>query len=267
MTARHSRTAEPQAEALTLLELLVVLAIISLLLAIFSPSLRYVDRHVKETVCATDTGTLVEAAIMYATDDSAGWMPDLSVNPDTGSLLGQGPYWTWPHWRRTFENSYGVSHRHWYSMSNPKWGLDRFYYWGWNGSDPDTATHMVMGRYFFGSERKMNSDYVRSRLIDVPDNPNMKLFPSRLYGESYYRMLWTDLNRQWPESATDDWWVTPGDPYRWGANHLYDGDKGDPNYGNWPRGSHVGYVDGSVGWTPGSEIIYRLSFGGAEMYW
>ena len=265
--ARHRKTAKRQAapEAFTLIELLVVLAIISLLLAILSPSLSKLRRFADETICATDTSTLVEAAIAFATDND-GNMPDLSVHPDTGALLSSAPYWTWPGWRRKFEADYGVSHRHWYSLSNPKWGLDRFYYWGWNGSDPDTATYMVMGRFYFGSERKMNAPGVRSRLIDVPTDSNIKLFPSRLYGKSYYRMLWTDLNRQWPESA-DDWWVTPGDPDRWGANHLYDGDSGDPDYGNWPRGSHVGYVDGSVNWMPGSEIMYRLSVGGAEMYW
>ena len=257
---RHAATA-----ALTLLELLVVLAIISLLLALVAPALKNLDRHTKETICAPDTGSLVTASITYAADND-GNMPDLSVRPETGSLLGSAPYWTWPGWRRTFESSYGVSHRHWYSLSNPRWGLDRFYYWGWNGSDPDTATYMVMGRFYFGSERKMNTDSVRTLLADASADPNVRLFPSRLYGESHYRMLWTDLNRQWPASG-DDLWVTPGDPDRWGANHLYDGDSGDADYGNWPRGSHVGYVDGSVNWTPGAEIMYRLSIGGAEMYW
>ena len=51
---------------MTLIELLVVLAIISLLPALVAPALKNLDRHTRETICSTDTGSLVRASITYA---------------------------------------------------------------------------------------------------------------------------------------------------------------------------------------------------------
>ena len=240
-----------------------VVAIISLLAALIVPSLKRVRLVTKEAICGSDTHTLVQATLLYATE-FRGYMPDMSVEPQTQTLLSNPTYWTWPAWRRIFEGKYGISHRQWYSLSNPRWGLDRFYYWGWDGNDPETATHMVIGRFYFGSERRLNTDGVWNAMIDLPAEAKRPLFPSRVWTKSYYKMLWTDLNRQWPASP-QDWWITPGDPDRWGANHLYN--THDAELGNWPQGSHVGYVDGSVGWIDGAEIKHRVTLGGTECYW
>ena len=258
---RKSSTLRPR-PAFTIIEFMAVIAIISVLLAILGPTLRRIRTITKETICAADTRTLVQATLLYATQYK-GYMPDMSENPETGTLVGT-PYWTWPPWRRFFESKYGISHRQWYSLSNPRWGLDRFYYWGWDGVDPDTATNMVMGRFYFGSERRMNTDAVYNAMIGLPAGATRPLFPSSVSKKSYYKMLWTDLNRQWPATA-DTWWITPGDPDRSGANHLYG--SGETPLDNWPQGSHVGYIDGSVGWTKGSDILHRITIGSAEMYW
>ena len=265
MTLRHKANSMVRRpwRAFTLIELLVVIAIISLLAAILAPALDHLKTYTKEVICATDTRALVEATLMYGTDNR-GWTPDLSLNPDTGAVLGAAPYWTWPQWRRHFEDRYDISHRQWYSLSNPKWGLDRFYYYGWNGSNPDTASHMVMGRFYFGSKTKMNSAAIRNALPGGPYDPGISLFPTHIWRDSTFKMLWTDLNRQWPAGPMD-YWVTPNDPDRWGANHLYY--LGDPALGYWPEGSHVGNIDGSVTWTNGADIEYRITINGAEMYW
>ena len=239
-----------------------VVAIISLLAALIMPSLQRARLITKETICGGDTRSLVQATLVYATE-FRDELPDLSLEPDTKAGLIP-TYWTWPQWRRIFERKYGITHRQWYSLSNPRWGLDRFYYWGWDGNDPDTATHMVMGRFYFGSGRWLNSDSVWNAMIDRPSADRRPLFPSRVSTKSYYKMLWTDLNRQWP-AGPEDWWVTPGDPDRWGANHLYNKHAGE--LGNWPEGSHVGYLDGSVGWTEGADIELRMTLGGSEYYW
>ncbi len=251
---------------LTLIEVMVVVTLILILVGLLMPKMQNLQRTLKETICATDTRKLLEASLVYAMDNR-GRMPDLTTRPN-GNVDSSNIYWSWPYWRDYFEEAYGLQRIHWYSPSNPKWSLDRFYYWGWNGVDPKTSTHFVMGRYYMAASQTNTKEFY-DKLVDRPADLKAPLFPRWMDDRegAYYKMVWMDLTRQWPGGATNNW-VTPGDPDRWGANHLYAADYTDPN-SLWPSGAHVGYLGGHVLWTPGADIKYRLSWknNSVDIYW
>ena len=234
--------------AFTVVELLVVIAIIALLVSIMMPSIRLARSGAELALCASHQTELANASISYAIANK-GKFPDLSLD-DVGRIRSSQMYWTLAHWRDHLETSYGVTRQNWYSVSNPWWNRDDFYRWG--------STYMVMGRFYFGKNRVMNNpNYARSVRGYTPMG-DRSAFAHRLGEIPAFAQLWTDLNRQWP-AGQDDFWISPGDPNRVGSNHLN-------RAINWPRGSHVNYVDGHQEWVKGPDIIYRHSHG-AEIYW
>jgi prepilin-type N-terminal cleavage/methylation domain-containing protein len=239
--------------AFTLIELLVVVAIIALLVSILLPTIARAKRIARETVCASNVHHVVEAFQIYASENEAA-LPDLSRDPITGHGTGQVCYWMMGYWRNLLRRRYGVARDMLYSPSNNRWNRDDFYYW--DGEDSDSRC--VIGYFCFGGYTKLADASFRDHMIDPPET-ELPLFRMRMDRRSYYTFVWTDLNRQWPASPEDNW-VTPGDPNRWGANHLYVRQ-------NQPRGSHVGGFDGSVVWQDGREIKLQAVHGNAEFYW
>ena len=235
-----------------MVELIVVVAIILLLSTILFPLAGRMLRRAKEAKCAMDLSSLTKVATLIATDEKD-YLPDLTRDPVSGAALNHQPYyWTSASWRNKLTRDYGAMRDHFYSASNDKWNRDDFWEWG--------DTHMVMGRFYMGSE-VVGNDVIVSSMVNPPSDVEAPLFPfGKITSGTYYDMLWTDLNRQWPSGGTDNW-ITPGDPRRYGANHLY------PDEPEWPSGSHESPVDGSVRWKPGDEIEHRVTHRGAEIYW
>ncbi len=242
----------------TLIELLVVVAIIIALLAILMPSMGIALRRAEEAVCATDTRTLSQVTLNYASD-YYGVLPDLNRRP-TNNSQATNIYWSWSEWREIFEDTYGVQRQNWFSVSNTSWSGDELYYWGWNGADPDTATHMVMGRFYLSSDLA-NSDTFYNAMTDPPPADARPLFARRISDRSYFKVVWADLNREWPDNPGVIDWATPG-AARIGANHLYSGDTS-----SMPEGSHLGYLDGSVRWSNAGEMKKRSTISSAAIWW
>jgi len=130
----------------------------------------------------------------------------------------------------------------------------QFSYWTtkyWKDWFMDSAG-MTRDVFYSASNRKWNRD-------DFWDYNGGGTFPEAPETVSYYPMLFADLNRQYPSGAGDNW-VTPNDPNRWGSNHLYGTDP-------WPTLNHIAHVDGSVHKVDGSDVKFRFTWGGSEIYW
>ncbi len=260
--------------AFTLIELLVVISIIALLIALLLPAVGKAKLNAQELVCSVDVRSLMQASLTYAGDEG-GKLPDMSVDRESGVMVASGVHWSFPSWRDYLEANYGIQRQQWYSFTNSKWNRDDFYHYP--TGDRATASNFVMGRFHLAGTLP-NSDAFREAVnpgsargggrgggrgtgtaptaptLPVYD-PNRPLFPTTTEDQPNISLVWTDLNRQWPIGS----WITPDDPLRHGANHLYEGD--------WPAGSHAGHVDGHVAWTPGRELRQRAIFGSVAHFW
>jgi len=241
--------------AFTLVELLVAIAIVAMLLAMLVPSLSRGRLLAREARCGVQLRQLNIACMAYAAENKR-WLPEVSADPQGNQSVGGSIlYWMAGYWRDYLRETYGLPRNAMYSPSNSLWNRDDFYY---HDTGRPGATYCVFGRFYFGGYDRLNTSGFRDHMVDPPADDGTPLFARRLGGASVYNWMWTDLNRQWP-SGPEDWWLTPGDARRLGANHL------DTKI-NWPRGSHVGYLDGHVGWTPGDAIELRVILS-AEFYW
>ena len=241
--------------AFTLIELLVVVAIITTLIAILLPALATSKRTAKEAVCGTDIRMLIVTSITYA-HGSVGWLPQMQDKAGT-SFTQSHAYWSYPYWRKLLRDDYGVQRQHYYSASNDVWRDDDLYYWGWDGSDVETATHMVMGRFYFGTANLVDRDDFKNAVVDPAIPTNGRLFASKTNHKANVDLLWTDLNRSW-----GGYFINGGN--RFGANHMYTQES------NTPDGTHLGHVDGSVTWSGRDEIKLRIQYptpNFADLYW
>ena len=238
----------------TLVELLVTIAIIALLVSILLPSLNQAKILAREAVCAVNVRNLCLAATQYAAENNQ-WFPEVAHDLESGYSLPRlcVCYWMVGHYRDVLRDDYGVCRRGLYSPSNPGWNRDTFYVYPDGSND-----RCVMGYFFFGGYDEMNEPWFRNRMTAPPDvSDNTPLFARRLGDRSHYDFLWADLNRQYPISGEDTWVKSSG---VYGANHL-NGSKR-----NWPRGSHMGYLDGHVEWIDGEGVILQ-ALSDAELYW
>lgn len=244
-----SRAGIVPARAFTLIELLVVIAIIALLLSILLPSIQRARRQATEVLCATHVKNLTTASTSFAADHDT-WLPNMGTNAVGKRDGGQArPYWISQFWRDYFGEYYGLKRESFYSPTNSKWNRDDFWDWG--------NEEAVIGYFNFGN-RPQFTESCFDQVKDTEPELTRPMFPRRLNDSSFYRFLWTDLNRQWP--AGSHTFVTPGDPNRWGANHLYIEDDEI-------KGSHVGRIDGAVEWIDGEELKRRCTFAGTAYYW
>jgi len=241
-----------KAQGFTLIELLVVIAVIALLAAIVVPSISSTITTARETRCAVELSSLTKGALFYSIEHD-GKLPDITrKGGPNGNQQGQFSYWTTKYWKDWFQEEAGMTRDAFYSASNKKWNRDDF--WDYNGG----GAWVVTGRFYFGVPRYNDPDML-GKLQNAPSDVFLPLFPEAPETESYYPMLFADLNRQYPSGSGDNW-VSPGDPNRWGSNHLYGTNP-------WPKINHIAHVDGSVHKIPGTEVKYRFTWAGSEIYW
>ncbi|MBI1373516.1 MAG: prepilin-type N-terminal cleavage/methylation domain-containing protein [Phycisphaera sp.] len=245
----------------TIVELMVVCSILVLLMAILLPGLTEARIRAQEVVCGANLRTLGMSCIVYAGDNQR-LLPDLSLKPGTTATFTH-TYWGWQDWRKYMEGNYGFKRDTWYSPTNPRWNRDGFYF---GGSEGISSGSMVMG-YFYWTSGRANSDEFYNAMgatwttAPKPTAEQRPLFARRLSQTTHWNIMWTDLNRQWPATAGNNW-VTPGDADRYGANHMY-----ESRYEDWPRGSHVLNTDGSLEWQAGEDLRCRAVFQGTKYYW
>ncbi len=241
--------------AFTLVELMVVVAILAMLMAILLPSLRQARLRAQETVCGVDQRSLGQILIVAAAENR-GLMPDLSLRPGTASTRSSNIYWSWAEWRKTLEAQYGRTLRNLvFSVCNPYWSSDRLYYW--DTSDPDTATYMVMGRCYYATSLA-NSDTFYNNMLNPPASSVRPLFPVRLSTRSWSPMILSDLTRQNPESPGYIEW---GNGNGVGANHLYGTSREEA------AGTHITNLDGSTYWKDWNDMAHMATHGSTELYW
>jgi len=82
-------------KALTLIEVLVVIAIVGLLLAILLPALSRGKFNARVSSCAHNYRQLVMAATMYAQDDSRGRLPNFALPTESSQLTGFRNLYPW----------------------------------------------------------------------------------------------------------------------------------------------------------------------------
>lgn len=249
--------------AFTLIELLVVISIIAILVALLLPALSQARRITNETRCGADQRSVNQACFAYATDHD-GLLPSMHTNQATGELdlsVFFAPYWMRADWRKTLEKTYGVRRSAFYFSENEGWNRDRFFYWdGTQTGDEQNSFACVIGRSYYAGAAANSSGFLDGIIDPVLASQvggGRKIFAERMEDSSIVDFMWTDLTRVFP--AGSEQWTTPGDPDRRGANHLSTEQK--------VYGTHVGYLDGHVGWNNGEEVEQRVVWGDGENYW
>jgi prepilin-type N-terminal cleavage/methylation domain-containing protein len=235
----------------TLIELLVVIAIIAILAAMLLPSLQEAKLRGRETLCMNNIRQQSITSYQISDDNDSYW-PQFAANSGTdqdGAATG-GPsqmYWMKKYWRDVILNDYGLVRNMFYSPTNPRWNRDDF--WDWDSSTT------VFGYFYAGNKWQYSG--VLNQFQSVDPGATNPLFQRKVADDSYYDVLWMDLNRMWPSNSGT--FITPTDPNRHGSNHLYNN--------SWPRGTHHGLVDGSVTWNTGGELDRMFVWGGTAYYW
>lgn len=233
--------------AFTLIELLVVISILAILIGLLLPALGGARLVARELICATNVRTFTQATTLWAVDHH-GWYPNMG-NTDLYERDGGDAksYWIKRTWRDHFLEDYGMVRDNFYSPTNPAWNDDAF----WSiGSDSTVISYFYWG----------NRPGLENTTAGLRAGTGMsQTFARRQHDEALMPYLVTDLVRQWPTSNTT--FATPGDPKRWGANHVYDAEALEIT------GSHAGGRDGSVTWLRGDVVLPRFTFSSARYFW
>ena len=103
----HMFVKSRQHAAFTLVELLVVVAILALLISMLMPTLARAKELAKDAYCRTNLRNVGTAFKLYA-EDSDGWLPHVCYSPGA-TFTGWKPYWeTWNNFLAQYpENHYG----------------------------------------------------------------------------------------------------------------------------------------------------------------
>lgn len=116
-TGRHSAHAHCSPGGFTLIEVLVVVAIIALLVAILLPALRRAREESKTVVCIAQIQQLMKASLLYKTDYHDR-LPGTGINDARhASAYNAGTRRDWLSWFGTWTVSFGMDQR----ATNPAW--------------------------------------------------------------------------------------------------------------------------------------------------
>ena len=231
----------------TLVEAMVVMALISILVSLLSPTLRKFSKHAHEVSCSVGVRNLINVSHAYA-EDSDGYFPDIQQHPKNKKDVVGVAFFAFRYWADLLEQDYGLSRENWYSPSNPDWSFEMFYQY-------NKGVHMVMGRTYYGA-KALQGMFESTILPTFKGSPT---FAARIIDLPSQNVLWTDINRKL--SGTDSFVNPISGGVKNGANHLYDLN------GNWPELSHNGKLDGSVELAFGEEIKVRFKNIGSVNHW
>ncbi|MBI1375734.1 MAG: prepilin-type N-terminal cleavage/methylation domain-containing protein [Phycisphaera sp.] len=238
--------------AFSLIEVMVVVAVIAMLIAITMPSLKEAQRNSQKLICMTDLRTLGQVTKIYANENNGAYM-DLQMDwSDTSNSISQrNPYRAHAYWRDLFLEKYHLQRKHFYSLMNPSWNRDD--YWE-NGSDKE----MVMGRMYFGSTTFQSTLYsgLHAAELNAGEQKFAPVFPTSTTDFAMFNILWTDLNKL---TTTTSPWTSSSLVT---TNHLDPKSRNNPH----PEGSHQVYDDGSADWVEWQDMrnYAKTSY---ELYW
>ena len=230
----------PGRGAFTLVELLVVVAIIALLAAILMPSLRRSRELARRAVCATRLRHLAQACNQFGGENDQR-LPDLhdyaNKYNDSGSLYS--PYWLSGTWVDEFMDRYKVGREFFYCPSNlDGWNLDPL--WEHHFAGDERVTRIIAYPYFGANPGFSVQGKIAVPFLEPP--PSYPVFARTLVDKPAYKALWVDLTRNQPDG---DWWTYAAawTGKRLGVNHYNSEDDE-------PEGINEAYIDESVRWVP-----------------
>jgi len=232
----------------SLVELLVVVAIIGVLLAIVIPSLGRAKELARRAVCMTNLRGLAQGCHGYAGEHGQR-LPNM--HDYGGSQYNSSSYWLSLKWREWLMNDYGVRRYYFYCPSNQDgWNLDTL----WEYQD----RFSIVGYPYFGANDDycVNETWIEPKLLVTPP-PKYPVFARTLVDSPAYEVLWVDLTRQTP---TDEFWIYEAGGFgtRCGANHYVRRE---------PEGMNEAHGDEHVRWVPWKDRTNGMNIGGWRQHW
>jgi type II secretory pathway pseudopilin PulG len=223
--------------AFTIVELMVVIAVISILIALILPAFEPARESARRADCGARVRALVDLCVTIANDRNQN-LPDLhNDSGEWSSLLylptGPNPHTFDIHARNWLVREYGFTRDVLYCPSNNLgwWNRDDFWTHTPNGQ------RSVFGYVYYAAAPKGHASWTYTSGTGTP------YFANRMTDRPRFGVVWSDLNRQ----------ISPYGWYRYdvarGANHFVN-EK--------PTGSNNGYMDSHVEWVPYDNMAARM---------
>ncbi|MEX2212949.1 MAG: hypothetical protein WD768_02400 [Phycisphaeraceae bacterium] len=234
----------PRHVGFTLVETLLVIALIALLIAMLMPSLGSAKENARRVKCASQVRSLVDLSAIMANEDNQR-LPDL--HNDTGKWSSNVYLTTGPN-AHTFDikardhivKSYGQQRATLYCPSNNEdlWNRDDFW--------THTSGRSVFGYTYFAAAPLGHAAWTYT------ESGSSTIFASKMTDKPRYNVVWSDLNREIS-------------PYSW---YRYDVARGSNHYFNeQPTGSNEGFMDSHVEWVPYNLMKPRMKRGTWTFWW
>lgn len=250
----------------TLVELVVVIAILGLLAALLIPAVSYGRFKARVTTCTNNYRQIALAAAMYAGDDSKGRLPSFELPTESSQLVNfrnLSPSLIGLPMLKTME-THGIGPQMWYCPQRKGWQDVSTTFQARFGRS--MATIDDLSKYFTDIQKSKYSGldlnwWVPRRLEGAPTltYPNVSLLPTR-------------LKTPWPSKMDDvtistrpivsDWMVGSKDT----SGDSFSSASGAHAFGGKTRSANSGYSDGHVETRSARNIKWELKFNAENSY-